>query len=87
MALIDTHALIEEMIAAGIKKDQAVIFTKAITQSNDNLVTNSDLKLEANKLDNKIDLLSNKLDVHMKWIMGIGGAMFLMLVKLTFFNS
>jgi hypothetical protein len=98
MALIDTHALIEEMIAAGIKKDQAVILTKAINQSNNNLVTKSDLKLEINKLknnleerivkaDNKFDSLSTKVDTDMKWIMTIGVAIFLMLAKLTFFNS
>jgi hypothetical protein len=54
MAIIDTYSLIEEMVEAGVKKQQAVVFTKAINQSNDNLVTKSDLKLEMNKLSSEL---------------------------------
>lgn len=45
MALIDTHAVVEELIASGVKKKQAEIITKAISQGNDNLVTKTDLEL------------------------------------------
>ena len=58
MALLDTHAVIEELISSGVKKKQAEIFTRAINQSNDNLVTKNDLDLALMKL--KFELL--------KWI-------------------
>jgi len=58
MALLDTHAVIEELIASGVKKKQAEIITKAISQGNDNLVTKTDLDLALVQL--KIELL--------KWI-------------------
>jgi hypothetical protein len=45
MALIDTHAVIEELIASGVKKKQAEIITKAIGQGGDNLITKTDLEL------------------------------------------
>lgn len=35
MALLDTHAVIEELIASGVNKKQAEVITKAISQSND----------------------------------------------------
>lgn len=58
MALLDTHAVIEELIASGVKKKQAEVITKAISQSNDSLVTKTDLDLALVQL--KIELL--------KWI-------------------
>ena len=58
MALLDTHAVIEELIASGVNKKQAEVITKAISQSNDSLVTKTDLDLALVQL--KIELL--------KWI-------------------
>jgi hypothetical protein len=58
MALLDTHAIIEEMIAAGVKKKQAEIITRAINGSKDELVTKGDLELGMIKL--KVEIL--------KWI-------------------
>lgn len=50
MALLDTHAVIEELIASGVKKKQAEIITKAISQGGDNLVTKTDLELALSDL-------------------------------------
>ena len=58
MALIDTHELVEELIASGFKKKQAESITKAVKQGNNYLVTVSDLELALVK--QKIELL--------KWI-------------------
>lgn len=61
MALIDTYSLIEEMVAGGIKKEQAVIITKAINQSNDNLATKSDLKAEVSQIRSEISNVKHEL--------------------------
>ena len=45
MASIDTHALIEELIASGVKKKQAEIVIKVISQEADRLVPKADLEL------------------------------------------
>jgi hypothetical protein len=45
MASIDTHALIEELIASGVKKKQAEIIIKVISQEADRLVPKTDLEL------------------------------------------
>ena len=60
MALLDTHAVIEELIASGVKKKQAEIITRAISQGNDNLVTKSDLESAIVELRSDI-----------KWIKGL----------------
>jgi len=62
MALLDTHAVIEELIASGVKKKQAEIFTKAINQSNDNLVTKTDMELAL--IDLKQDVATIKTDLN-----------------------
>lgn len=86
MAIIDTHSLIEEMTAAGIKKEQAVIFTKAINQSNDNLVTKSDLKLEINKLGHDLETRIEKIDTNLNWLKTIGLLLIGLGIKAAFFN-
>ena len=45
MTSIDTHALIEELIASGVKKKQAEIIIKVISQEADRLVPKTDLEL------------------------------------------
>jgi len=45
MPSIDTHALIEELIASGVKKKQAEIIIKVISQEADRLVPKADLEL------------------------------------------
>jgi hypothetical protein len=45
MPSIDTHALIEELIASGVKKKQAEIIIKVISQEADRLVPKTDLEL------------------------------------------
>jgi len=60
MALLDTHAVIEELIASGVKKKQAEIITRAISQGNDSLVTKSDLESAIVELRSDI-----------KWIKGL----------------
>ena len=92
MAIIDTHSLIEEMVAAGVKKQQAVIFTKAINNSNDNLVTKSDLKIELSYLRTELsnvkhdlEIRMDKLDNNLTWLKGIGFVAIGLLVKIAFF--
>jgi len=76
MALIDTHKAVKQFITAGIPEKQAEAITEVISNIDQHVATKGD-----------IAKLENKLDIHMKWIMAIGGVMFLMLVKLVFFNS
>ena len=45
MPSIDTHVLIEELIASGVKKKQAEIIIKVISQEADRLVPKTDLEL------------------------------------------
>ena len=45
MPSIDTHALIEELISSGVKKKQAEIIIKVISQEADRLVPKTDLEL------------------------------------------
>ena len=45
MPSIDTHGLIEELIASGVKKKQAEIIIKVISQEADRLVPKTDLEL------------------------------------------
>ena len=60
MAVIDTHELVEELVASGIKKKQAEAITNAVKQSSNNLVTKIDL-----------DLALSDLRSDMKWIKGL----------------
>lgn len=60
MSTIDTHQVIEEMIAAGVEKRQAEIITRAIRQSEGNLVTKNDLELAV-----------SDLRTDMKWLKGL----------------
>jgi hypothetical protein len=76
MALIDTHKAVKQFTTAGIPEKQAEAITEVISNIDQHVATKSD-----------ISRLEDKLDTHIKWIMTIGGAMFLMLVKLVFFNS
>jgi hypothetical protein len=76
MALIDTHKAVKLFITAGIPERQAEAITEVISNIDQHVATKSD-----------IARLEDKLDTHIKWIMTIGGAMFIMLLKLVFFNS
>ena len=87
MALIDTHSLIEEMIASGIKKEQAVILTKAINQSNDNLITKSDLNLAISDLRHDLETRIDKIDNNMNWLKGLGLLGIGLLIKVAFFSN
>jgi hypothetical protein len=58
MALLDTHAVI------GVKKKQAEIITKAISQGNDDLVTNKDLRLTESNLNPSI----SNIETELKWL-------------------
>ena len=74
MAVIDTHELVEELIAAGFKKKQAESITKAVRQSSNHLVTVSDLELALVK--QKVDLL--------KWIVPMFLTNLLLIIGLWF---
>lgn len=60
MSTIDTHQVIEEMIAAGVEKRQAEVITRAIRQNEHNLVTKNDLELAV-----------SDLRTDMKWLKGL----------------
>ena len=88
MALIDTYSLIEEMVAGGIKKEQAVIITKAINQSNDNLATKSDLKAEVSQIRSEISNVKHELETDISelkndisWLKVISIANFTVLIS------
>ena len=83
MALIDTHQAVKKFVASGFEEKQAEAITEVISNIDQHVATKSDIA----RLEAKIDIVENKLDINMKWIIGISGAMFLMLVKLVFFNS
>lgn len=85
MVVLDTHKLVEEMIAAGFEKKQAEVITAAISQRNDDLVTNSDLKLALSDLRTELkgDILELKNDN--KWLKGLMFIIIGLLVKVAFF--
>lgn len=86
--LIDTYKLIEDMIAAGIKKPQAEIITNAINQSNDNLVTKSDLKLAISEVKSEVNLVKSEVQSvrsemsTLKWMVGLVCALMIMMISL-----
>ena len=74
MAVIDTHELVDELLAAGFKKKQAASITTAVRQSSNHLVTVSDLELALVK--QKVDLL--------KWIVPMFLTNLLLIIGLWF---
>lgn len=74
MVILDTHKLVEEMIASGLKKKQAEVITAAISQSNNDLVTKNDLELAISGLRN-----------DNKWLKGLMFVIIGLLVKVAFF--
>jgi hypothetical protein len=74
MVILDTHKLVEEMIAAGLKKKQAEVITAAISQSNNDLVTKNDLELAISGLRN-----------DNKWLKALMFVIIGLLVKVAFF--
>ena len=82
MVLIDTHKAVKQFITAGIPEKQAEAITEVISNIDNKVATKSDI--EALKSD--IFRLEDKLDTHMKWVMTIGGTMFLLLIKIAFFT-
>jgi hypothetical protein len=87
MALIDTHKVVKEFIAVGLKEDQAEAITQAISSVDDKLATRPDLQAVKVELKSGIARLEDKLELNMKWMFAISGAIFLLLLKLVFFGS
>ena len=87
MALIDTHKIVKEFIAVGLKEEQAEAITKAISSVDGKLATRSDLQAVKVELKSDIARLEDKLELNMKWMFTISGAIFLLLLKLVFFGS
>ena len=80
--LIDTHAIIEELIDSGVKKKQAEIITRAINSQSDNVATKSDIKL----LEAKIDKDIVEIKTELKWMRLLMIPVLLLLIKIAFFN-
>lgn len=86
MALIDTHQAVKKIKASGLKENQAEVITEIISNIDQHLATKGDIaRLEA-KIESNIEKLEDKLDNHIKWMMTISGAIFLLLLKTAFFN-
>ena len=83
MALIDTHKAVKQFTTAGIPEKQAEAITEVISNIDQHVATKGDITA----LKSDIARLEDKLDTNMKWIMSIGIAMFLLLIKIAFFNS
>ena len=83
MALIDTHKAVKSFTTAGIPEKQAEAITEVISNIDQHVATKGDI----NALKSDITRLEDKLDTNMKWIITIGVAMFLLLIKIAFFNS
>jgi polyhydroxyalkanoate synthesis regulator phasin len=80
--LIDTYKAVKQFTTVGIPEKHAEAITEVISNIDQHVATKRDiaeLKLDISRLEDKID-------IHMKWIMAMGGATFLMLVKLVFFS-
>lgn len=97
MALIDTHKVVKEFIAVGLKENQAEAITHVISNIDEKLATKADIarlesvnKADISRLESgmKADIsrLEDKIDINMKWLIGIGMAILLLLVKMAFFN-
>jgi hypothetical protein len=65
MAVIDTHELVEELIAAGFKKKQAESIIKVASKGNNDLATKADI--HELKLDTELAIYKAKFDL-LKWI-------------------
>lgn len=74
MALIDTHKVVKQFTTAGLTEKQAEAITDVISNIDQHVATKGD-----------IARLEDKLELHMKWLMGVGIAILLMLAKLVFF--
>lgn len=84
--LIDTHALIEELIGSGVDKKQAEIITKAINQSNNDLATKTDLKLAITEFKNELNEFRTETKTELKWMRILMLAVLGLLIKVAFFN-
>ena len=82
--LIDTHALIEELIGSGVNKKQAEIITKAINQSNNDLATKVDINHIKENMATKSDIVEIKTEL--KWMRILMLAVLGLLIKVAFFN-
>ena len=68
MPSIDTHALIEELIASGVKKKQSEIIIKVISQEADRLVPKTDLELALSDIRSDMKWLKSLIFL----ILGLG---------------
>ena len=89
--LIDTHALIEELIGSGVKKKQAEIITKAINQSNNDLATKTDISHIKESIAYMKENMATTADVveiktELKWMRILMLSVLGLLIKIAFFN-
>jgi hypothetical protein len=66
MAILDTHAVVEEFIAVGIDKKQAEVIVRTMNQTNNNLVTKFDLDLALTKLKSDLKDETSSLRSELK---------------------
>ena len=87
--LIDTHQVVEDIIKSGLKKKQAEIITRAINQSNNNLVTKADLRAsvvelrsEIHEIKSDVNAIKSTTDTT-KWMIGLSFALNLTIMGLV----
>lgn len=74
--LIDTHAAVRELEAAGLETTQAEAIVNTIAQADERIATKSDiaaLRAEVKRLDERIDSLRSE----MRWMLGFLAALLL----------
>lgn len=90
---IDTHATIRELEDAGMDSRQAEVVVAAISRSDAELATKSDLKAESVSLRSAIDKLEASTKAEMAGLKGdlkiikyfFGPAIIILLLKIAFF--
>lgn len=80
----DSQDVMIKLRAVGVSQEHADAFIRAIVESQDNLITKTDLELALNPI--KMDLAVLKADaITLKWMMGVLIAGVMSIVIKTFF--
>ncbi len=67
MSLLDTYSIVKELISSGVNEKQAEIITRAINQSNNNLVNRADFQNLIIELKSEISKANLALHNHVNW--------------------
>lgn len=90
--MLNTHTLLKELVAIGLSEKLAEDFVDNIVtkdqlkDSNEQLVTKSDLKIAVLELKTEINELRTEMRNDKKWIIPILIGMLTLMIKVAFFN-